>query len=77
MSMTKEPIDRRTWRTFDWADVKRFAWDACREVALNEKYHDSWTFRDFLTVSKRKALKSDSSTTVDSFFNNNNISAYT
>src|SRR5947208_633684 len=71
--MDNQPIDNQTWRTFGWADVKRFAWDACREVVLNQGYADSWVLQDFLAVSKRKAYKSDNKTTVDSFFNNNNI----
>jgi hypothetical protein len=71
--MASGPVDNDTWRTFDFADVKRFAWDACREVAVNETYTVPWTFQDFLTFSKRRAYKSDDKTTVDSFFNNNNI----
>jgi hypothetical protein len=71
--MDDKPVDNSTWRTFGWADVKRFAWDACREVASNQKYSDPWVFQDFLTFSKRKAYKSDNSETIDSFFNNNNI----
>ena len=71
--MASGPVDNKTWRTFDFADVKKFAWDACREVAVNETYSVPWTFQDFLTASKRKAYKSDDRTTVDSFFNNNNI----
>jgi hypothetical protein len=71
--MAKSPIDRQTWRTFEWAAVKRFAWDACREVVLNGSYNEPWTFQDFLTVSKRMAYKSDDRSTVDSFFNNKNI----
>jgi hypothetical protein len=66
-------VDNETWKIFGWADVKRFAWDACREVADKETYTVPWTFQDFLTASKRKAYKSDDNTTVDSFFNNNNI----
>jgi hypothetical protein len=73
--MTSEPVDHETWRTFSFADVKRFAWDACREVALKESYTEPWTFQDFLTVSSRKAYKSDDKTTIDSFFNNKNIYA--
>jgi hypothetical protein len=71
--MAKSPIDRQTWRTFEWAAIKRFAWDACREVVLNGSYNEPWTFQDFLTVSKRMAYKSDDRSTVDSFFNNKNI----
>jgi hypothetical protein len=71
--MTSNPVDNETWRTFDLAEVKRFAWDACREVAVKENYTEPWTFQDFLTVSKREAYKSDKRTTVDSFFNNNNF----
>jgi hypothetical protein len=58
-------VDNHTWRTFEWADVMRFAWDACREVAVKETYTNPWTFQDFLTVSNRKAYKSDDKTTVD------------
>jgi hypothetical protein len=68
-----DPLDHETWKTFEWAAVKRFAWDACIEVAVKGTYNDPWTFQDFLTVSKRKAYKSHDKTTVDSFFNNNNI----
>jgi hypothetical protein len=68
-----DPVDSETWRTFDWADVKKFEWDACREVATKETYNDPWSFQDFLMASKRKAFKSDDMTTVDSFFNDNNI----
>ena len=71
--MTSNPVDNETWRTFSFAEVKRFAWDACKEVADKENYTDPWTFQDFLTVSRRKAYKSDDRTTVDSFFNINNI----
>jgi hypothetical protein len=70
--MVEDPVDIETWRTFELAAVKRFAWDACREVLLNGSYSDPWTFRGFLTASKRKAYKSHDKTTVDSFFNNNN-----
>jgi hypothetical protein len=68
-----EPVDRETWRTFEWAAVKRFAWDACRDVAERGTYSDPWTFGDFLLASKRYAYKSHDKTTVDSFFNRNNI----
>jgi hypothetical protein len=71
--MASGPVDNNTWRIFDFADVKRFAWDACREVAVNETYTEPWTFQEFLTVSKREAYKSHKKTTLDSFFNNNNI----
>jgi hypothetical protein len=68
-----DPVDHHTWKTFEWAAVKRFAWDACREVAEKGTYNDPWTFQDFLLGSKRYAYKSHDKTTVDSFFNNNNI----
>ena len=53
--MTSNPVDDEAWRTFSSADVKRFAWDACREVAVNEIYTEPWTFQEFLTASKREA----------------------
>jgi hypothetical protein len=28
-----DPVDHKTWRTFDLDETKRFAWDICREVA--------------------------------------------
>jgi hypothetical protein len=71
--MASGPVDNNTWRTFDFADVKRFAWDACREVAVNETYTEPWTFQEFLTVSKREAYKSHKKTTLDLFSNKNNI----
>lgn len=67
------PIDHQTWRTFDFADVKRFAWDICKGVAEKGSYNDPWVFHDFLTASRLNAYKSHDNTTVDSFFNNNNI----
>jgi len=73
IKMVDEAIDEQTWRTFGWADAKRFAWDACREAALNESYDKPWVFHDFLLASKRMAYKSNNKVTVDSFFNNNNI----
>jgi hypothetical protein len=66
-------VDNETWRIFSIAEVRRFAWDACKEVANKEIYNEPWTFQDFLTASKRYALKAHGKTTVDSFFNNNNI----
>jgi hypothetical protein len=68
-----DPVDHKTWRTFDLEDVKRFAWDICREVVEKGTNNDSWVFQDFLMASKLKAYKSHDKTTVDSFFNNNNI----
>jgi hypothetical protein len=50
--MADKPVDHQTWKTFGWADVKRFAWDACREVALSKSYSDPWVFQDFLLASK-------------------------
>jgi hypothetical protein len=67
------PVDHKTWRTFDLDEVKRFAWDICREVAEKGSYNDPWVFQDFLMASKLKAYKSHDKTTVDSFFNDNNI----
>jgi hypothetical protein len=71
--MTSNPVDNQTWRTFSWTEAKRFAWDACRKVALEETYTEPWTFQDFLSASRRRAYKSDDRTTVDSFFNDNSI----
>ena len=71
--MVDEPVDEQTWRTFGWADVKRFAWDACRHVVINQSYDKPWVFQDFLLASKRTAYKSNDKVTVDLFFNNNNI----
>jgi hypothetical protein len=42
-------------------------------VTKSGEYHEPWTFQDFLLASRPMAYKSDNMTTVDSFFNDNNI----